>query len=90
MFAKNNCCGMNQMPNMDLNCCEKGCKMGPVCERPIEKCVHRCIVHEVPHVCPIRTRVINHHIIRHTYCPNYACCEENQVCHINEGSCCNF
>ena len=25
-----------------------GCKMGPVCEAPIEKCIHREIVHEVP------------------------------------------
>ncbi len=27
-----------------------GCKMQPVYECPVEKCVHRTICHEVPHV----------------------------------------
>lgn len=42
------------------------------------------------HVCPINTKVINHHVYRHTYAPCYTCCEENEVCHVNEGSCCCF
>jgi len=67
-----------------------GCKMQPVYECPVEKCVHRTICHEIPHVCPINTRVINHHVYRHTYSPCYTCCEENEVCHVNEGSCCCF
>ena len=83
-----NMCGckndMNQMMSMS------GCKMQPVYEQPIEKCVHRTICHEVPHVCPINTRIINHHVYRHTYSPCYSCCEENQVSQINEGSCCCF
>ena len=29
------------------------------------------------HVCPIHTRVINHHVYRHTYRPAYTCSEEN-------------
>ena len=55
-----------------------------------ERVVHRTFVHEVPHVCPIRTRIINHHIYKHTYRPEYSCCEENVVSNINQGSCCGF
>lgn len=66
----------------------KGCVMNPVYECPTERCIHRQIVHEVPHVCPINTRIINHHIYRHTYSPCYTCTEENEVCNVNEG-CCN-
>lgn len=62
----------------------------PLVEPMQERCVHRTIMHEVPHVCPIRTRIINHHIYRHTYRPEYSCCEENVVSNVNQGSCCNF
>ena len=90
MSMKGESCGcgckkdMNYMTNMG------GCKMQPVYEQPIEKCIHRTICHEVPHVCPINTKIINHHIYRHTYSPCYSCCEENQVSQVNEGSCCCF
>ncbi|MBQ7140063.1 MAG: hypothetical protein IJO32_01010 [Bacilli bacterium] len=67
-----------------------GCKMQPVYECPIEKCVHRTICHEIPHVCPVNTKIINHHVYRHTYAPCYTCSEENEVCHVQEGSCCCF
>jgi hypothetical protein len=85
---------MNYMnnANMDMNqnyqtdsCCQQ-----PIVEPMQEKCVHRTIMHEVPHVCPIRTKVINHHVYRHTYRPEYSCCEENVVSNIDNGSCCNF
>ena len=33
-----------------------------VYECPIERVCHREICHHVPHVCPINTRVVNHHI----------------------------
>ena len=64
------------------------CNMGPVMCTPIiecpqERCVHREIIHEVPHIQPINTRVINHHIYRHTYSPSYTCTEENEVCNVN-------
>ena len=62
----------------------------PIVEPMQEKCVHRTIMHEVPHVCPIRTKVINHHVYRHTYRPEYSCCEENVVSNINNGSCSCF
>lgn len=62
----------------------------PITEAVQERCVHRTIVHEVPHVCPIRTRVINHHVYKHTYRPSYSCCEENTVTNVQCGSCCQF
>ena len=55
----------------------------PIYECPEERCVHKEIIHEVPHIKPINTRVINHHIYRHTYTPMYTCTEENEVCNVN-------
>ena len=57
----------------------------PIYECPRERCIHREIMHEVPHVIPINTRIINHHIYRHTYTPCYTCTEENEVCNITDG-----
>lgn len=42
------------------------------------------------HVCPIHTRIINHHVYKHTYRPEYTCSEENTVSNIQCGSCCQF
>lgn len=67
-----------------------GCPMGPIYEAPIERCVQRNICHEVQHICPINTRIINNHIFRHTYTPQYSCCEQNVVTNLDQGSCCNF
>ncbi len=81
--------------NVDVNTSDFNANMSNFENRPLvepmqERCVHRTIMHEVPHVCPIRTRIINHHIYKHTYRPEYSCCEENVVSNINQGSCCNF
>ncbi|MFA5602875.1 MAG: CotD family spore coat protein [Bacilli bacterium] len=62
----------------------------PIVEPPMEKVVQRCMMHEVPHICPINTRIINRHIYRHTYQPRYTCCEENQIVNLDQGSCCQF
>ena len=70
------------MSSMDMH--------SPIVEPMQERCVQRTIVHQVPHICPIRTRIINHHVFKHTYCPEYSCCEENVVSNIDQGSCCNF
>lgn len=67
-----------------------GCQMPPVYECPQERVINKEIIHEVPHVCPINTRIVNHHIYRHTYTPCYTCCEENVCSDVYEGSCCNF
>ena len=58
-----------------------GCN--PIYECPQERCIHKQIIHEVPHIQPINTRIINHHIYRHTYTPCYTCSEENEFCNVN-------
>lgn len=81
---------------MTSGCAASGCESipgmvtPPVYECPQERVIHREIIHNVPHVCPINTRIINHHIYRHTYSPCYTCCEENEVCNVNDGCCGNF
>ena len=81
MFKKNCMC---QMPN---NCCEPNC---PIVEPAINKCVEREFCHEVNHICPIHTHVINKHIYNHTYTPQYSCSEENQVINNDPGCCGGF
>lgn len=93
MPAMDNMNGMNSMPysmNQGMPMNMGGCEMLPVYECPQERICHREFIHEVPHVCPINTRVINHHIYKHTYTPCYTCCEENVCSNVYEGSCCNF
>ena len=67
-----------------------GMTTSPVVEPGRERVVQRNIVHEVKHVCPMNTRIINNHIFRHTYQPRYTCCEENVVTNQQCGSCCQF
>lgn len=62
-----------------------GCTMPPVQECPQERVCHKEFVHEVPHIVPINTRVINHHIYKHSYTPCYTCCEENIVSNVYDG-----
>ena len=79
-YTKNDgCC-----PTVSCNTCPED----PVYEAPIEKCIKKDFVHEIVHVCPIHTRVVNNHIYKHTYVPEYTCSEEN-VCTNIEDSCCN-
>ena len=82
---------MTAEPMMNMACCNtpmEGVTLPPVYECPEVRCIHREIVHHVPHVCPINTKIINHHIYKHTYEPCYTCTEENEVCNVNE-TCCN-
>ena len=60
----------------------------PIMECPRERCCHRYICHEVPHIIPCNTRIVNHHIYRHTYTPQYTCCEENEYSNVYEPKCC--
>ena len=84
--------GYNVMPN----CCQPkmmgealpGVVCPPIYECPKETVCHRYICHEVPHIEPCNTRIINHHIYRHTYTPTYSCCEENEVQNVYERRCC--
>ena len=64
----------NQNVNMNMNenfddVIESGMATGPIIEPGRERVVQRNIVHEVKHVCPMNTRIINNHIFRHTYQP---------------------
>ncbi len=67
-----------------------GDMMNPVIEPGRERVVNRTFVHEVPHICPINTRIINNHVYKHTYQPRYTCCEENTCTNVQCGSCCCF
>lgn len=62
----------------------------PIIEPMQERIVNRTILHEVPHICPMRTRIINNHVFRHTFSPAYSCCEENTCTNVQCGSCCGF
>ena len=91
-FADNMTNNMDTDFNMssDVNYQMNQCSSNPIVEPMQEKCVHRTIMHEINHVCPIRTKIINHHVYRHTYRPEYSCCEENVVSNISDGGCCNY
>ena len=64
--------------------CEEKCPEDPVYEAPIEQCIKKDYIHEVVHVCPINTRIVNNHIYKHTYVPEYTCYEENVCTNIND------
>ena len=85
----NNQGGFNMM-DTGMQQAMTGMTSNPVMEPMQERQVHRTIVHEVPHVCPSRTKIINHHIYRHTYSPSYSCCEENTCSNVQCGSCSCF
>ena len=55
-----------------------------------ERVINRTFVHEVPHTCPIHTRIINHHVYKHTFRPVYTCSEENVCSNVQCGSCSQF
>lgn len=71
-----------------LNEAELGCMSSPIYECPQERVCHRYICHEVPHIMPCNTRIINHHVYRHTFTPEYTCCEENVCENIYGPRCC--
>ena len=77
-------------PNRDMFGMNQPMIEGQVIEPTINKCIEKEFYHEVPHVCPIHTHVINKHIYNHTYTPEYSCSEENQVVNNTTGSCCQF
>jgi len=76
------CCNMDPCMNNQTMMCQ------PVQECPQERVCHRYICYEVPHIMPCNTKIINHHIYRHTYTPCYTCCEENVVSNVYDPKCC--
>ncbi len=77
---------MDMDPGMQIN----GGAQQPIIEPMQQRVINRTIVHEVPHICPLQTKIVNHHVFKHTYQPSYSCCEENVCSEIQCGSCCNF
>ena len=75
----------NQMGDFGM-----GDMMNPIVEPGRERVINRTFVHEVPHICPINTRIINNHVYKHIYQPRYTCCEENTCTNVQCGSCCCF
>lgn len=83
-------CIENENSNMNMNMggtTTNGCVYPPIYECPDERICERYIVHEVPHVVPIHTKMINHHIYRHTYSPCYTY-QEIDTCE-NITDCCS-
>ena len=85
--------------DVDLNVTNDNAFMGqqfsgnmsaPIIEPMQERVMNRTIMHEVPHICPINTKIINNHVYRHTYQPRYTCTEENVCTNVQCGSCCCF
>lgn len=66
----------------------QGCMCQPIYECPEEKVCHRYICYEVPHIKPCNTRIVNHHIYKHTFTPCNTTCEENVVENVYERNCC--
>lgn len=96
---RNRDCGKKEMnmsyayPTQDMDMMKEGesypgVVCPPVYECPEEKVCHRYICHEVPHIKPCNTKVINHHIYRHTFTPCYSYCEENVVSNVYDRPCC--
>lgn len=81
---------INNDMNVDVNVTPMNMPNQQVESAPQEKVIHRTFIHEVPHVCPIHTRIINHHVYKHTYRPCYTTSEENVCSNIQCGSCCQF
>ena len=96
MNMENNVTGDNNYINnemdVDVNMMNNGSSMmnQPMTSGVRERVINRTFVHEVPHTCPIHTRIINHHVYKHTYRPVYTCSEENVCSNVQCGSCCQF
>lgn len=93
---ENTVTGNNNVVNQDMEVDINMMNNGPINNIPMnnngvqERVINRTFVHEVPHTCPIHTRIINHHVYKHTYRPVYTCSEENVCSNVQCGSCCDF
>lgn len=93
---ENTVTGNNNVVNQDMEVDINMMNNGPINNMPMnnngvqERVINRTFVHEVPHTCPIHTRIINHHVYKHIYRPVYTCSEENVCSNVQCGSCCDF
>jgi len=72
---------------MNCNVNLPGMECEPIVECPQEKICHRQINHQVRHIQPVHTRIINHHIYNHCCTPHFTCSEENVCCHVWDPCC---
>ncbi len=64
--------------------------MGSICEDPKINVIHRTFYHDEEHIVPVRTHIINHHIIRHYFRPCFSCSEENIISNVCCPNNCNM
>ncbi len=81
---------MNEMDPNIMNKNMDGCACPPVYECPQERVCTRVIVHEVPHIMPVHTKIINHHIYKHSYTPCYTMSECDTCENVYDPCCKNF
>ena len=85
MHFENNQFDMNKEQTSEA--CKMDCRMEPIFETPEEKVCHRYMCYEVPHIKQCNTRIINHHIYKHTFTPVFTCQEENVCENVYEPRC---
>ncbi len=73
--------------NMGMN---PGMTCPPIYECPQERICERVIMHDVPHVVPVNTKMVNHHVYRHTYTPCYTYEECDTIQNVYDPCCKNF
>ena len=73
------------MPSCPPSC---ACSCPPVCECPQNQVCHRVLNYNVPHIIPMHTTVVNHHIYNHTYTPVYSYSEVDEVENVYQNRCC--
>ena len=73
--------------NMNNTSCNIGNTCSPIMECPQERVCHRQMCYDVPHIIPVNTKIINHHIYRHTYVPMYTCTMEDEVSNVYDNKC---
>ncbi len=71
-----NCCQRQNCCNRQAECCNRECH---IMEPTVTNCVEKEFYHEVEHVIPVHTHVINKHIYNHVYKPQFSCSEECKV-----------
>ena len=81
---------INYSQNMGSCCQSSNMTCQNICEPPRERVCHRYFCYEVPHIVPCNTRIINHHIYKHSYIPQYTCCEENECSNVYDNCQNNF
>ena len=64
------------------------CTCPPICECPQNQVCHRVMNYNVPHIIPMHTTTVNHHIYNHTYTPVYSYSEVDEVENIYQNRCC--